>query len=55
MLNATEVLNFGSGTQRYRYGGSIQWDLYVKNGKVVFVGNKGVISVEDLLNAYFGN
>lgn len=55
MLNTSEALNFGSGTQRYRYGGSIQWDLYVKNGKVVFVKKGGVISVEDLLNAYFGN
>lgn len=55
MLNTSEALNFGSGTQRYRYGGSIQWDLYVKNGKVVFVKKGGIISVEDLLNAYFGN
>lgn len=55
MLNTSEALNFGSGTKRYRYGGSIQWDLYVKNGKVVFVKKGGIISVEDLLNAYFGN
>lgn len=37
MLTTREALNFGSGTQRYRYGKYSLWDLYVKNGKVIYV------------------